>query len=344
MDQPKTDPFTTEEVHFRNGRIRLAGTLALPRGPGPWPAVVLVHGSGPALRDDPAQAASYARLFAEHGIAALTYDKRGCGRSQGDWTQAGFEVLAEDGLAGLRLLARHPAIDGRAIGAFGVSQGGWIAPLMARESAAVAFIVIVSAPAVFAMEQEKQRVLAELAAQGCSHGQSLMIFAEYYALAAGDGHLRTVRELRAIVRRLKRFWWWKYIMGDFYDEPTLVQLLQRVDHPQARRDLTWDAGRVLLGVHCPVLAIYGAKDLIVPVAENLPLLKGYLKAAGNRDVTFKVFPDANHCLWRARTGSWVELARMFKQGRMQPVPGYRELLVRWIRSRTKRRRSRMVKP
>ena len=69
-----------EEVAFQSGPLRLAGTLYLPSGPGRGPAVVLIHGSGAA---DRTTLRYYAELFARNGVAALAYDKRGVGKSEG---------------------------------------------------------------------------------------------------------------------------------------------------------------------------------------------------------------------------------------------------------------------
>jgi uncharacterized protein len=101
------------EVAFANGEVRLAGTLLLPRADKPIPAVVFVHGAAYHERGDNLEEAEY---FARHGIAALVYDKRGCGASTGDWTTASQFDLAEDALTGVRLLTERPEIDSRHIG------------------------------------------------------------------------------------------------------------------------------------------------------------------------------------------------------------------------------------
>ena len=80
----------TRDVTFQDKDVTLAGTLLLPVLPGKHPAVIFLHGSGPEGR----WANRYlAQKFAEHGIVALIYDKRGVGQSTGDWQKATFEVL-----------------------------------------------------------------------------------------------------------------------------------------------------------------------------------------------------------------------------------------------------------
>lgn len=109
--------------------LPLAGTLTLPAGPGPHPAVLLLHASGRLDRD-----ANTARLhmelgpplaaaLARSGIATLRYDRRGVGATGGDWLTAGFADNRRDAAAALRALARRPDIRAGAVGVVGHSEG-----------------------------------------------------------------------------------------------------------------------------------------------------------------------------------------------------------------------------
>lgn len=135
-----------EDVRFRNGDVTLAGTLTLPPGPGPFPAIVLLHGSGPVTRD-----VVLAEYFASQGIATLAYDKRGTGESGGtyrhDVDAQEFERLAGDAAAAVAFARGRGEIDLRRVGLWGISQAGWIAAIVAR-SPDVSFSVLVSGPAV----------------------------------------------------------------------------------------------------------------------------------------------------------------------------------------------------
>ncbi|HKP70704.1 MAG TPA: alpha/beta hydrolase, partial [Pyrinomonadaceae bacterium] len=122
----KPEPaYREEEVLFENGVVKLAGTLLLPLRGDKHPAVVITHGSSPNERTT---YRSWGRRFAEAGIAALIYDKRGAGKSTGDTRSASMENLADDAVAGVQLLSRRADIDASKIGVMGHSQGGWIAP------------------------------------------------------------------------------------------------------------------------------------------------------------------------------------------------------------------------
>jgi pimeloyl-ACP methyl ester carboxylesterase len=135
---------------FDNAGARLAFTLDLPEGRGPFPAVVLGHGSGRVTRD---QLRFAAARFTSFGFAVLRFDKRGVGESTGQFVFVGtrdsptvFPQLASDIEAGVRFLRTRPEIDPRRIGISGWSQAGWILPIVAHDLGDVAFMVIMSGP------------------------------------------------------------------------------------------------------------------------------------------------------------------------------------------------------
>jgi hypothetical protein len=135
---------------FDNAGTRLAFTLDLPEGRGPFPAVVLGHGSGRVTRD---QLRFTAAQFTRVGFAVLRFDKRGVGESAGQFVPVGtrdsptvFPQLAGDIEAGVRFLRTRPEIDPRRIGISGWSQAGWILPIVAHDLGHVAFMVIMSGP------------------------------------------------------------------------------------------------------------------------------------------------------------------------------------------------------
>lgn len=137
------------EVRFRNADqgIELAGMLLVPEGDGPFPAAVIIHGSGTSQRDNTWYLTLSAYLQ-QNGIAVLLPDKRGSERSQGDWRTASFENLAGDTVAAIECLKQDAEVAVTKIGIIGMSQGGHIAPLVADRSSDVAFVVNVVGGAV----------------------------------------------------------------------------------------------------------------------------------------------------------------------------------------------------
>jgi uncharacterized protein len=141
------DSISEEEIRFESGDVTLHGTVLVPNGasPGRKPAMALVHGSGPGPRE---LRRSDAEAFARGGIITLIYDKRTKGYSESGLGDRSYELLAQDALAAVRTLRTHPEVDPDAVGLWGRSEGGWVAPLAANRSEEVAFVVLVGASGV----------------------------------------------------------------------------------------------------------------------------------------------------------------------------------------------------
>lgn len=163
VERGRSLAFAERPIEWTNGAAQLSGTLVMPLGPGPFPAVVLTQMSSPAPRD---AYRTWAYFFASRGIAALIYDRRGLGRSTGDTVKSGMPELAADAVEGVHALQKQPGIQPSRVGTWGHSQGGWIAPLAAAQSPDVAFVIMQSGPGVTAAEQEIYRIGASARAMG----------------------------------------------------------------------------------------------------------------------------------------------------------------------------------
>lgn len=147
---------TREEVTFESRGTTLAGTLWLPEKRGPHPTIIAVHGSGRTTRNDHYQQQT-AEHFSKRGVAVLTFDKRGTGRSEGTYPgsySSSMVIYAMDVLAAVAHLKTRSGIDGAQIGLWGISQAGWIIPIAAAVSRGdIAFTIIVSGPTVSIAEE-----------------------------------------------------------------------------------------------------------------------------------------------------------------------------------------------
>ncbi len=155
-----------EKVTFYNGDIKLSGTLYTPKGEGPHPAIIFVHGSGPELGKNSSYSAKW---LASIGYVALSYDKRGVGDSGGTedlWRNFNFGDLADDALAAARFLESKSFVDSDAIGLHATSQGGWVAALASSKSNLISFMIIKSA-SVCTVEEDR---ISERAARLTSEG------------------------------------------------------------------------------------------------------------------------------------------------------------------------------
>jgi dienelactone hydrolase len=310
-------PYRAEAVTFESGSVHLAGTLLVPDRPGPHPAVVMVHGSGPATRD---ALWPWADMYARAGIAVLIHDKRGTGGSTGSWTVATFDDLAADAHAAVRLLQTRPEIDARRVGLHGMSQGGWIAPLVAKRAPAdVAFIIAESAPAMTPVEHERLRVPYQLTADGfapelIAHAVSFMD-QKFEVARTGAGWA----ELQTAMTRGAREGWLSYVNPP----PSLENLRWNWEHI-----LSYDPTPALEALRCPILVLYGGLDTIVPAGVHRDRMQAALQRAQTRDVTIKVFDKANHAFLQAVTGGRRESA-----GLNGFVDGYLGTHVAWLSER-----------
>jgi uncharacterized protein len=305
----------TEEVRFSSGEVKLAGTLFLPGKSGRHPAVVLFHGSGPQSRD-----LARAQWFAEIGIAALAYDKRGVGESTGDFRKVPFQDLVEDGLAGIAFLKRRSEIDSTKIGVWGLSQGGWLGPLAASKSSDVAFVIAVSGPGVSPGEQMIFYYASELRNAGfqdadVEEASALRRLAWNY-LATGSGY----EDAKTAIDRAKTKRWYAAVQGQQDD------LIGSFAHPQKQRISNWyktemnyDPVATLRKLKVPALFLFGADDQLVPAAKSAEIIRQTLTEIGQRDFTIKIFPAADHGIYvRDATGS------------LRLASGYEETMKQWV--------------
>lgn len=306
---PSGPPYSSEEVRFTSGGANLAGTLLLPSGAGPFPAVVFLQGSGPENRR-----ANFflADRCSRAGIAALIYDKRGVGASSGDWRTAGFDSLASDALAGVEWLRADRRIRPDAVGIFGHSQGATLSPLVAAKSSHVAF-VIASAPSGVSMSDlERFSLLNAVKARQLSGADSaravgyvdLVVRTEY-----GGGAWAT---LDSAATASKGKPWYFPVPGA--DDPFWAF---------SRSNATYDPRAFWSRVRVPVLLLFGERDERGPTAESRRNIEAALGRAHNDRFTTIEFRNADHSLRMASTdpGSpWPHAA-----------PGYPEAMIDWIR-------------
>ena len=261
----KPYPYREEEVTYANkaaGNV-LAGTLTIPPGKGPFPAVLLISGSGPNDRDETVFGHKPFLVLSDYltrkGIVVLRVDKRGVGKSTGDLAHATTADFATDAEAGVQYLKTRAEADPRRIGLIGHSEGGTVAPMLAAGDPGVRFIVLMAGPGVPGDQiiVEQGRLIEEAA--GATKEK-----------AAQDADKQ--RELFALVEKEKD----DAVLGKELREKLAGRVpdaqidvaIQQLTSPWMRYTLTYDPATALRKVACPVLALNGEKDLQVPPAHS----------------------------------------------------------------------------
>jgi pimeloyl-ACP methyl ester carboxylesterase len=309
-------PYRAEEVRFANtaAGIQLAGTLTLPAGAGPHPAVVLISGSGPQNRDSETYDHRTFLVLADHltrnEIAVLRSDDRGVGASGGVFDQATTEDFASDAAAALAYLRTRPEIRGDAVGLLGLSEGGLVAPLVATGPNPPAFLVLMGAPGLPGDEVLYQQSSLVARAMGLSESQinyNRQVQEQMFAVIEAEG------DQAARLRRMEEL-----LRGQFAslspeeraatgltregEDDWIRSQLRTMGGPWFRYFLMHDPRPVLRQVRVPVLALGGTLDLQVPPDPNLSILESTLREAGNGDVTVVRFERLNHLFQPATTG------------------------------------------
>ncbi len=293
----KPYPYREEEVAYRNegAGIQLAATLTLPPGKGPFPAVVLITGSGPQDRDESLLGHKPFLVLADHltrhGIAVLRADDRGTAKSQGDFAKATSADFATDAEAGLAYLKTRPEIDSRKLGLIGHSEGGLIAPMVAARNSSVAFIVMMAGTGVSGAEILPAQISAIAEASGESHEKALALGANNREILA---MLKQGASDEALLKKMAE-------MAPTVSAEQQRAQLKPLQTPWFRYFLSYDPAEALRQVKCPVLAINGEKDMQVLPAQNLPVIRKAL--AGNTKAEVEQLAGLNHLFQTAKTGA-----------------------------------------
>lgn len=343
QEPKKPYPYEEEEVTYENKKagVKFAGTLTKPRGKGPFPAVLLITGSGAQDRNESLLGHKPFLVLADYltrkGIAVLRVDDRGVGGSTGNVSQATSEDLAEDVLVGVAYLKSRKEIDRKKIGLIGHSEGGIIAPMAAVKSKDVAFIVLMAGTGLTG--EEILYLQGELIARAAG-AHILDVAAQrrlqeqmFAVLRSEPDDARAEKKLREIVAEeiSKLSEEEKKVAGSA--SAAMEAQVKQVLSPWFRFFLTYDPKPTLRKVKCPVLALNGEKDLQVPPRENLRAIEDALKAGRNRDYTIKEFPGLNHLFQTCQTGAPSEYGQI--EETIAPV--VLETIAEWILKRTKRR-------
>ena len=304
----KPYPYREEDVSFSNeaAKVSLSGTLTLPKGTGPFPAAVLIAGSGPHDRNESLENHKPFLVLSDYltrqGVAVLRYDKRGIGKSTGSADSATTLDLASDAASAVAYLKTRKEIDPTRIGLIGHSEGAMIAPYLASHSKDVAWVVLLAAPAT--KGQDTLLAQSELIARASGMTDPEIVASLAFDRSAYD-MVREEKNPAQLTEKLKAFVKTSGLDG-VMPPAVLEPQLRMLTSPWFRFFLDYDPLPSLQNTKCPVLALYGQKDLQVPAKTNLPLLQKALSDADNTQADIRQLADLNHLFQHAYSGSPAE--------------------------------------
>jgi len=298
-----------------------------PEGVGPFPAVIFVHGSGPATHDEPAFVV-HANTFLRQGFAVLSYDKRGSGESTGNLEMSDYDDLAHDVSSAVSYLRTRSEIAPSKIGLLGRSEGGWVGTLAASRDPQISFVVMSSGCAIGPYEETLYWTRTALRAKGVPDSRieeavklkaDIWIF--YRNVAEGKiAHSAQRSDLASLRQRFSQF-------ADLHPELPPGIMDPDIEDPRKFSAFThmmyYDPAPALSAVHAPLLEAIGANDEAVEPSSTLAVLE-HLRASGH-DVTARTFPGVGHALL-IMDGTRI----------LGYADGYLDYVVQWAKDQVKR--------
>ncbi len=308
-------PYREEEGLWQNGDITLAGTLTLPKGSGPFPAALLITGSGSQDRNSELLGHKPFLVWADYltraGIAVLRVDDRGVGGSSGSVMDSTTADFAEDALAGVAWLRQRPEIDPDRVGLIGHSEGGIVAPIAAVRSPDVAFIVLLAGPTLPGKDIVLHQVIYGLEKAGSGPAEIDKQRPFYKQALENAATMKDLDRLKSENAKLMSALF--YAMPERHRqaagldrEAFVAQNLGLVEYRWYRYFLGYDPRVDLAKVNCPTLALFGELDFQVDPALNRPEVERALAKAPAKDVVVKTLPGLNHLFQKATTGDGSE--------------------------------------
>lgn len=314
-------PYTSEEVRFRNeaDAVTLAGTLLVPEGEGPFPAVLMITGSGPQDRDELLMGHKpflvIADYLARRGIASLRYDDRGFGESGGNHMASTVTDFAEDASAGIAYLKSRPEIRQSAIGIVGHSEGGLTGAMVASERDDVAFLVLLAAPgesfAKLLVRQTRdilrlKGVEEDLINRHVAHLESAIALIRDASLPRAE----LKEKLGKLAKDERASYTEEEAKALGFDKAAIERNITISTTPWFRSLAREDPADYLGEIDIPTLALFGGKDVQVAAEVNAAVMRSLLEQADNPDFEVAILPGLNHLFQHADTGAIREYGKI----------------------------------
>lgn len=313
-------PYAEHDVRFpsRAPNVHLSGTLTVPSGPGPHPAVVFISGSGAQDRDETIAGQRPFLVLADRltrlGYATLRTDDRGVAGTPGTPMQTGLHDVADDVRGATEYLRSRPEVDKMRIGLLGHSEGGFVAPIVAAGDSSIAFLLLLGAPAV----PGRDVLTAQRSLLGRASGtpnieitvDSLMLATIFSVLDTQPNEARLAAAVDSALTQ------WRTALPSAERKVADALLGARSSTQDSTSVELWksrwftslyhhDPAPFLRSVRVPVFALIGELDLQVPAAQSAA---GFdlLFASRRHLLTLHRLPGINHMLQSARTGRMEE--------------------------------------
>lgn len=317
-------PYKSEEIIYNGNGLQYGGTITIPQGNGPFPAILLITGSGQQDRDetifDHKPFAVLADVLTRDGFVVLRVDDRGKGNSTGDFVNSTTADFAKDVNTSVDYLKSRHEVNDKKIGLLGHSEGGMIAPMVATQRNDINFIILMAAPGVKIIDLITEQNAAVQKTTGID-ARTADNFKPYYrtiletALSTPD----TVQLQQKTVQSLNEFaantdTTALQALQIYYPQDKLryaQEINQAVTNPWFKYFIQFDPQSYLTKLRkVKVLALNGSKDIQVISQQNLPAVRNSLIEGRTKRFDTKEMPGLNHLFQTCIKCSVAEYAEL----------------------------------
>ena len=340
--QTPQPPFSykSEDITYTNkdGNISFGATITIPEGKGPFPAVVLVSGSGPQNRNGEMLGHQFFAVLADHltknGVVVLRYDERGIGKTTGNFSEATTADFAEDASAGIDYLLSRQEVNKKKVGLIGHSEGGVVVPMVATARKDIDFLVLLAAPGI--------RILDLMAEQNeaiaIKNGVSLESAKEFKMLYRRviTSIIEAPDSLIALQNTVELIENWSVQKSKLLlTELNLASTKSRFDYVstvtnQVRTKwfeyfLSINPTMYLQQLKCKVLALNGDKDIQVISTSNLAGIRNAMERSKSKKYEVRELPGLNHLFQHCTSctaNEYIEIEETFSPEALQLISNW----------------------
>jgi pimeloyl-ACP methyl ester carboxylesterase len=311
-----------EEITFNSGPFKVVGDLKLPEGNGTHPIIIFVHGDGPNSRTSGGTYLPIMERMLRVGYATFAWDKPGTGKSTGKFTSDKLiEERTQIVIDAIKVLKKHQSIDSDKIGLWGISQAGYVMPLVLKKSKDVAFMITVSCPGEASVAQVSYLIKAQALCAGISSEEADKI--EYYYEAADraqtyDEYVRYKSQIDDYPALEKMGIKMRVIPEEKWEPP----------NPNGR--YFFNPISIIEKIKIPVLAFFGERDTQADPIQGMNAYRAALQLAGNKNFRIELIPGVDHCMIVTKTGCLNEIFERTRDERLAYGQLFLDILEEWL--------------
>ncbi|MEO5564292.1 MAG: alpha/beta fold hydrolase [Chitinophagaceae bacterium] len=318
-------PYKSEDAEYDNAdkSLHYGATITIPEGKGPFPAALLITGSGPQNRDEELLGhklfAVLADALTRNGFIVLRVDDRGVDKSTGKFAEATTEDFANDVNTSFNYLLSRSEVDKKKAGLIGHSEGGMIVPMVATKRNDIDFVVLLAAPGIRIDSLMAEQNGAILRSSGVSEAAVKSYLPLYKNLMkqviTAPDTATAAKMAKELLQKWKATTNAEILKELRFDSDESVQrvttlLVEGFSGKWFKYFLAFNPQPYLEKLNCKVLALNGDKDIQVIASSNLAGIEASLKKSKSKKYSIQKLPGLNHLFQTCTTCTLQEYGEL----------------------------------